>query len=192
MLALTEDGLARADQYGKDIEIEHVEQEVLQQCLSEETMAQDEKITAVLLLEFGHLRHNVATHDGRIVPIGALQLGRKHILADRSETRGVGVGLFPPRPRLRKHLVRGSAPQYRVAGREDAQPLPQIGVVIVVPKPHADGIVRHDAVYRNQTVSDDLSHASTPLGCFRAAVWLYASPAISNMISSTSMPAHPA
>ena len=59
-----------ADQDGIDREIEHIEQPQLQQRLAEETVAQNEEIAAVLLLELGHLRCNVATNDGRIIPLG--------------------------------------------------------------------------------------------------------------------------
>src|SRR5262245_10335879 len=67
-LALAEERPARADQYRVDIDVEHVNEAVLQQCRSEETVAEDEKIAPLLLLEFGHLRHDIAKNDGRIVP----------------------------------------------------------------------------------------------------------------------------
>jgi len=35
---------------------------------------------------------------------------------------------------------------------------PQISIVIVICEPHADRIVRHDAVYRNQAVLNNPSH----------------------------------
>src|SRR6266550_4068745 len=59
-LALAEERFAAAGQDWIDIEIEHVEQALLQQRLAEETMAQNEEIAAVLLLELGHLRGDVA------------------------------------------------------------------------------------------------------------------------------------
>src|SRR6476659_2220435 len=71
-----------------------------------------------------------------------------------------GDPLAPGRP-LRKSLVCGPAPQDRVARREGAQPVPQTGIVVVVPE--REGIVQHYAVRRNQAIFDDLPHRIIPL-----------------------------
>src|SRR6266436_8327824 len=67
VFALPEELLPLPHNERMDREIEHVEQVLLQQRLSEKTMAIDEKILSFLLLEPGHFSNHIASHNGRVV-----------------------------------------------------------------------------------------------------------------------------
>ena len=93
-------------------------------------MAIDEKISPFLLLQFSHLRNNVAPNEGRIVPFDLLQLRRKDVLLDGIEP--VRPRVLPSGPHLRKALVCGSAHKHCVARQQLAQSVPDISVVAVL------------------------------------------------------------
>jgi hypothetical protein len=82
-LAFAEEWFALADNDRVDGEFEHIEKALVQQRLTEQTVSQNENVTAVLLLELGHLRCDLASNNGRVIPIGGLQLGRKHVFLYR-------------------------------------------------------------------------------------------------------------
>ena len=64
VFALPEELLPLPHNERMDREIEYVEQVVLQQRLSEKTMAIDEKIPPFLLLEPGHFSNHIASNNG--------------------------------------------------------------------------------------------------------------------------------
>jgi hypothetical protein len=71
-------------------EIEHVEQVSLQQRLSEQTMTIDQQIPCFLLLELAHFCHHIASHDGRVAPLGLFQL-------DENTYLGIALMAWPTR-----------------------------------------------------------------------------------------------
>ena len=124
-----------------DREIEHVEQVVLEQRLSEQTMAIDEQIPSFLLLEPGHFSNNIASNNRRVVPFGFFQLRREHILVYGIDP--VGPWVVPSRPNLRKVLVGVPAHQHRV---------------VTVIKKSRDVCSCENAVYRDQGIFDNFPH----------------------------------
>jgi hypothetical protein len=138
-----------------DREIEHVEQVVPQQRLSEKTMAIDEKIPSFLLLELGHFSNHIASHNGRVGPFGCFQLRREHILWYGIDPVGPRVGSSGPN--LRKALVCVPALQHRIARQQLAQSVPQIRIVAVLKKSR-DACSCENAVYRDQGIFDNFPH----------------------------------
>src|SRR5262249_4225481 len=70
VLAFPEELLPLPQNERMNREIEHVKQVPFQQRLAEKTVAIDEQVRSVLLLELAHLGDHVASHDGRVGPLG--------------------------------------------------------------------------------------------------------------------------
>src|ERR1051326_2832374 len=75
-----------------DREIDAGKQVVIEQRLSEQTMAIDEQISPLLLLQPGHFSHHIASNDGRIAPLGCFQRRGEDILRDGIDPVGPWVG----------------------------------------------------------------------------------------------------
>ena len=75
-----------------DTEPESIEQAMLQQSLTERTMAIHDKALSVLLLELGHFGRDIAPDDCRVIPISPFQGGREDILTDVVYPVGVVAG----------------------------------------------------------------------------------------------------
>ena len=75
VFALPKELLTAPDNDRMDREIEYVDQVLLQQSLSEKTMAQCEKIPSFLFFELGHFSNNIVSNNGRVIPFGPFQLG---------------------------------------------------------------------------------------------------------------------
>src|SRR5713101_4191702 len=155
VFALPEELLPLPHNEWMDREIEHVEQVVPQQRLSEKTMAIDEKIPSFLLLELGHFSNHIASHNGRVGPFGCFQLRREHILWYGIDPVGPRVG--PSGPNLRKALVCVPAHQHRIARQQLPQSIPQIRIVAVLKKSR-DICSCENAVYRDQGIFDNFPH----------------------------------
>jgi hypothetical protein len=109
-----------------------IEQVVLEQCLSEQTMPIDEQIPSFLLLESGHFCYDIASNDGRVVPCGVFQCRREDILGHGIDSLCPRV--IPSRPDPGKVLVGGPAHQHRLARQQLAQSVAQIRLVAILKK----------------------------------------------------------
>src|SRR5260370_41634621 len=155
VFALPEELLTLPHNERMDREIEHVEQVLLQQSLSEKTIAIDEKILSFLLLEPGHFSNHIASNNGRVVPFGYFQLRRENILLYGIDPVGPRVGASGPN--LLKSLVCVAAHQHRIARQQLAQSVPQISIVAVLKKSRDVCSCEH-AVYRAQGIFDNFPH----------------------------------
>src|SRR5262245_64609029 len=98
LFALPEEQSTAAHEDRVNREPELIEQAMLQQRLTERTMAIHDKVLAVLLLELGHLGRDIAPDDCRVIPISPFQGGREDILADVVTPVGVVAGSSGPTP----------------------------------------------------------------------------------------------